>query len=720
MREDVERCRRVGDEGGGGGGDSRRRYPTPRSEQHDASASDFNLPDYPTQANASYEAGHSTSDYGGNGIATVGGSAGSAEGDRVVAASNGPLQPAAASWSVVPQAAPTASPDHGDREITDAATILEFIAWGKRKEVGYVTRLHPYADEPADPSKGGGMQGHDTPSWQSPDEQRAQDLSSMQMQLLLPDRALVFQLVRYHVECLLWYHGSFHGPTLLKQLDEFYEYNNGCLDIGTVDMQWIALLFAILTASIACGNKPAVLGWGFKLGEQELLSQKWLQATVGCLQKAQYMANPSILACEAISTLTMSAHLLGCSNQQAILLASATRIAQSLGLHRLDDTAERTIEVETGRRVWAQLCTQDWFSIPFSECYLVNPLYSKSKRPLNCDDETLQELPFSEPTVTSYCAFLNSIAELMPSLQDGIESTNTLFTRYEEVMKYDRKMRALASEQRPPFLCAMPVAATWPLYTPWARRAAAISSSHKIIMIHRKFLSMSFTNPAFVFTRRTCIAASKTILKEFRQAVSEAGPVLWVYHAFSVAAGITLCLDIFHRETLDPLCHAHELLVVDAIASLGQAHNSKIATRGTRILSDLLTVARNANASRPSATLGKRNAQWNEEQSASHKRSRVVDMRTVLRNLRDGMRGREITAGLSETATAPRQLPGDQQQSDNHNSNPPNSFDMLGGFEASAFAEAEEMLSTLHSSFAGSNADPFGSLLNLSHNYDYF
>ncbi|KAK4549721.1 hypothetical protein LTR36_005022 [Oleoguttula mirabilis] len=77
-----------------------------------------------------------------------------------------------------------------------------------------------------------------------------------------------------------------------------------------------------------------------------------------------------------------------------------------------------------------------------------------------------------------------STAELMPNLQAGVESTNTLYTKYEEVMKYDGKMRALVFERRPPFLCATLVAATWPCYTPWARRAAAISSSDKIIMIH--------------------------------------------------------------------------------------------------------------------------------------------------------------------------------------------------------------------------------------------
>ena len=68
------------------------------------------------------------------------------------------------------------------------------------------------------------------------------------------------------------------------------------------------------------------------------------------------------------------------SNSQSVLLASAVRIAQSLGLHRLgrprrtlhersSESMPEVIQKELGRRVWQQLVTQDWFSVPFSETY---------------------------------------------------------------------------------------------------------------------------------------------------------------------------------------------------------------------------------------------------------------------------------------------------------------------------------------------------------------
>lgn len=36
--------------------------------------------------------------------------------------------------------------------------------------------------------------------------------------------------------------------------------------------------------------------------------------------------------------------------------------------HRAEDLVD-TIQNELGRRLWQQLATQDWFSVPFSETY---------------------------------------------------------------------------------------------------------------------------------------------------------------------------------------------------------------------------------------------------------------------------------------------------------------------------------------------------------------
>ena len=311
-----------------------------------------------------------------------------------------------------------------------------------------------------------------------------------------------------------------------------------------------------------------------------------------CLNIACYIETHTIYSVQAIATLTIAAHILGKSSSQSVLLASAGRIAQNLGLHRLGpesavDTTSKTQvrQREAGRRVFNQLCTQDWFQIPFSESYSLNPRFFQDARLLNCNDDDMIPKPLSIPTQASYCNYRYDIAALMPQLLDAMASCNTLFTKYEQVLQYDEKMRKLATACMPTFLSTnAPVANNWPVYVGWARRSLTICASHKIIMIHRKFLGLSFTNSAFSFTRRTCIAASKTILKEALSANDEQGPVLWIEQAFSVAAGIILSLDLFHRSATEKEFGEHSGLVEDAIEYLKRFEGSKIASRGVQLL----------------------------------------------------------------------------------------------------------------------------------------
>jgi hypothetical protein len=475
--------------------------------------------------------------------------------------------------------------DAADPVIEDAASILEFLAWGRRKNPDYGTVVSPEAIVT------GGNSGDICDSQQGisfPDD--LQDSSQLSLlQLLMPSPQQVWQLVDYHQECLLWYHGSYIGPTFRKQVEDFYARFEGRIENSGVNLQWLALLFAVMTGSMTCAPTHEAISWGFRDPERETLSKRWFQAVISCLNRAEYTANQTILSVQAISTLTISAHMLGFSNMQSIHLASAVRIAQSLGLHRLNRTASGSIvDKEAGRRVWSQLCCQDWFSIPFSESYLINPLYSQSEKPMNCHDHDMVALPDNVPTITSYTRFLHVIASIMPRLQDGLMSCNTPFTKYEQVLVWDKRLRILATEERPLFLSNAPIEQDWPTHTSWARRSLAISSSHKIIMIHRTFLSESFTNPAFAFTRRTCLAASKTIIKEYKCVVGEDGPVIWVHQAFSVAASIILILDVLHRTPDEREYREHKGLVEDTVEILRRFKNSMIAIRGVRLLMALL------------------------------------------------------------------------------------------------------------------------------------
>lgn len=409
------------------------------------------------------------------------------------------------------------------------------------------------------------------------------------VQLLLPDAAHVQILVDYNCDSLLWYHGSFFAPTFRAQLQMFWGQHGGNITSKGLNLQWVALLFSVMAGSLTCAPSTQTKAWGYRDIEQATLAKRWFHAITVCLNCANYTARLSLLSCQAIATGTVAAHLPGFSSSQSILLATAVRIAQSMGLHKLClGVTGRKTEVEVGRRVWIQLCSQDWFGIPFSESYLINPLYSTSAPPTHCHDHDLIALPLHTPSITSYCRYLYDVASIMPHLQDDMMSCKTPYTRYEQVLKWDARLRTLATQERPPFLKSVPLDPSWPAWVPWARRALAISSSHKIIMIHRTFLSDSFTNDAFAFTRRTCLAASKTIIKEYKLVATESGPVLWIHQAFAVAAAIILSLDILHKNRIVQINTEHLQLFETVVQLLRSCRNSAIALRGTKLLEALL------------------------------------------------------------------------------------------------------------------------------------
>ncbi|KAL2839645.1 hypothetical protein BJY01DRAFT_27360 [Aspergillus pseudoustus] len=409
-------------------------------------------------------------------------------------------------------------PDDGidadpDSEMGDAATILEFLAWGRRKHPDYCDDLSP-GDVTADLEQDNGRG-----QLLGPDRASAEAY----LRLLLPRRLLLERLVSFHCERVLWYHNSFESDCFQDEVDTFYRVAQGQPGHSSADFQWLALLFAVLCGALACAPRHQAQTWGFPAWEQTSLAQRWFKAVSTCLHHADYTAAHSPYAIQAVATLTMSAHLLGFSNSLSVLIASAARIGQCLGLQ------QRT-RFPTG--AWRQLCIQDWFSIPFFESYIIS-------RPIRADidaDETRNDTP----TRSAYSHFFYKVAAVMSSLHDAMKSTHTLYTRYEQVLEHDRRLRMLATQGLPRFLQNEPLQPDWPCYVPWARRCLAISLSHKVIMIHRKFLALSFTNPVFVRTRRTCVAAARTIIKEQKEARQDGGPVLWIQQAFGVTASVFL------------------------------------------------------------------------------------------------------------------------------------------------------------------------------------
>jgi hypothetical protein len=365
------------------------------------------------------------------------------------------------------------------------------------------------------------------------------------LQTLLPTARLILQLVDYHNTCLVWYHRCVHGPTFRSELLKILEHPDG-LQLKRLDLRWGALLFSLMSASLTCTSNAIAHSWGFSKAEKSKLSRQWYKASISCLYLADYTSNIHVYSIQAIQALSMPAHILGFSNEQFVYLGAALRIAQSLGLQRLardidldgsqldgapilQGTKDTIIKREMGRRIWTQLCIQDWFSTPASDMYSINKLHFTTIKPNRFDEETMGLVGDDVLVGNDFGNYFYDIASVAADFHDSVTCSVTLAAKYEQVLKYDSIMRAVGTEAMPRSLSFTEVTEmSKPKWARWARGTANIVVAHKVIMIHRNFLSKSFTDPRFAYTRWASIAASKTILREFEIASADAEkPMIW-------------------------------------------------------------------------------------------------------------------------------------------------------------------------------------------------
>ncbi|KAF2168701.1 hypothetical protein M409DRAFT_20718 [Zasmidium cellare ATCC 36951] len=432
------------------------------------------------------------------------------------------------------------------------------------------------------------------------------------LQSLLPSVAHIWRLVDYHEQYLLWYHCCYHGPTFRSELQSLIRVQNGqeVLDVANLDLQWLALLFSIMTGSLTCTVEARIQDWGFSQLEVASLSTQWYKAVIACLDHGEWTVQHDRRSVQAVATLTMSAHALGSSGELAVLLASAVKIAQNIALDRLEYDGEvehvygsssaeqrhHALQRDLGRKLWSQLCVQDWMSAPSARNYMINPLHFTTTRPSSRDYLTMEFIPETFPTYISYGNYLFDIAKLVVLHHDATLQSITPFTKYQQVLEYDKRMRILATKEMPRYFHVVePIDSLWPEWVHWARSSLTVSFSHKIIMIHRDFIKASFSDPAYTTTRVTCVAAAKTILSEASKAKSMNGPIIWIDKAFCILAALVLCLDIRHRVESEPELARHESLVRECIEQLSLFKSSAIAVQGVKVLSESL-----ANSSRPS------------------------------------------------------------------------------------------------------------------------
>jgi hypothetical protein len=362
------------------------------------------------------------------------------------------------------------------------------------------------------------------------------------LQSLLPSSTRLQQLIDYHEANLIWFHNGINVNVFRHEVSTALQ-ATGKIELKNQDLRWCALLFAVMAASLACANGSFARSWGFDKKQRRLVAKAWYEALKSCLHLGYYASRHHIYSIQAIQVGGVSAHILGFSNEQFVLYGAAYRIAQSLGLQKLPvdvspngpDTPradssrsqkDLLIKREVGRKVWIGLCTQDWFSIASSDMYFLHKKQFTTCKPQRIDDETLLLVGDHVSLGVDFGNYMYDIASLMADFHDATFGLEDVSDHYDMVLKFDSKLRALGPESCLP--SSLLGVAGQPPWVAWARHTCNILHAHKLIMMHRRFLSRSFTNPRFAYTRWASAASAKKILKEIETAASISQmPAIW-------------------------------------------------------------------------------------------------------------------------------------------------------------------------------------------------
>jgi hypothetical protein len=199
------------------------------------------------------------------------------------------------------QSSAEASDDDG--AVADSATVLEFLAWGRRKDQAF----HEAPENETGPRR------HSVALEDAAVPASLMDvITSPKLDLLealLPSKQHVLLLSEFHGQSLLWYHGAYNSFTFSNEVKVFYHDYQGDIRHPEMNFQWVALLFAVMTGSITCASQSTAQSWGFSASERSQLSKRWYDATVTCLNLANYLENHTIYSVSAMATLTISAHM---------------------------------------------------------------------------------------------------------------------------------------------------------------------------------------------------------------------------------------------------------------------------------------------------------------------------------------------------------------------------------------------------------------------------
>ncbi|KAJ1024389.1 hypothetical protein NDA18_004556 [Ustilago nuda] len=461
-----------------------------------------------------------------------------------------------------------------------------------------------------------------------------------------------------------WQHCSVHFPTFERELEVFLAtvFDHGGSDshdfegYRAIDPAWLSLFYVV--CSIAIHQMSEEEGAYCCLGaepERMRFASVLLHAAMESLSLADYLVKPSVYCCQTIAILCVAGHNICGSDLLTSLLAIGIKTGQTLGLHALGRTArfleacteqrgqvlrragihcketgscrlpdesprqfaiwrKRIIDLEVGKRVWWAFTQQDYFAIAFSGCFSIVEGQYDTPLPHNCSDEDLEEgrlinREVNVLTVASKQRFTCHVAKIVCDFFEDLNKARdtpslSLVRHHEDRLRLvTDRFKACLDPQRVASTRISP--ASLPSFTRVLQHYLFISVQHKILVMHRAFLSRDVSAEEKELSHNASIETARAVLHELQRGLGLTpdgeqrpqldlqsrvhGGALWTIPYHAVAAATILALDMFKPASPSSHRALRGQEVKRALEALERlTGKSAIARRGCQLLRDLL------------------------------------------------------------------------------------------------------------------------------------
>ncbi|KAF2100212.1 hypothetical protein NA57DRAFT_36177 [Rhizodiscina lignyota] len=382
----------------------------------------------------------------------------------------------------------------------------------------------------------------------------------------------------------------------------------------------LALILAVIAIAVMLeplhGNLDEVLPI---LKERLRICAVYIRSSMDCLEQHRRRMNHTLENVQAMLILQfLISHIEAFSARSRGLLAEATTVSQSLGLHLIDSTTAKgslsqnrtdLITREIKRRVWWYLTAMDWMISmtegPFDAVYLIQPRFITSNIPKHVNDDDLgnpniKERPLSEPTTMSYVLNRLKVAEISRCISD-VTPHDPNDATYELILSLDSKLESL--------IRGLP--AFFNIETADSEETGLIDQTHPYIPMQRLIINMMINLmrcklhfPYFAghprkslhaFSRDASLKAARHVLSAHRDMITSdmshsadfmkiQGTVLHMFIGALILA-TDLCCNQHHGE--DRESQSSELMA--ALKQLeGIKQHSQIAAKFLEVLTELL------------------------------------------------------------------------------------------------------------------------------------